>query len=196
MYTLFADVPEPDNLRVPVRGRYRVDTVHILRGPAPAPPSSRSFLFRIEAPEPLSLPSAVQLGGTAGAAQYTDPAAPTAAANGLGPLPAPCRAVLIPLRKSKSWWDLDASSRRAYFHASPTHPNHTDVAAPYIKQIHRRLFHARGTTPDYDFLTYFEFLPQDESAFRKLLAALRDVRRNPEWNYIDREWEIWMTKLS
>lgn len=195
MHTLFLTARDPATLPAPVRDRYRVDATHVRQGPPTALPVPGDILVRLETPEAAVLSSPVQYGGSAGSARYTDPAAPTAAANGLGPLPPPCRAVLIPLRKSQAWWDMEEASRRAYFHSSPTHPNHTETGAPYIRQIHRRLFHSRAATAAYDFLTYFEFHPKDETAFRQLLSGLRDTGRNPEWKYIDREWEIWMTKL-
>jgi hypothetical protein len=60
------------------------------------------------------------------------------------------------------------------------------------------LYHSRylPEASNYDFLTYFEFRDADAPAFRGLLAELRDVKRNPEWRYVEREFEIWMTKLA
>jgi hypothetical protein len=52
--------------------------------------------------------------------------------------------------------------------------------------VARRLHHCRdlGETEPFDFLTWFEYAPKDETAFNKLLAELR---RSPEWAYVDRE---------
>jgi hypothetical protein len=36
-------------------------------------------------------------------------------------------------------------------------------------------------------------LPED---FQNLLAQLRDPQLNPEWAYVDRQVEIWMTKVE
>jgi len=44
--------------------------------------------------------------------------------------------------------------------------------------------------------TYFEFDRKHTDGFKRLLAGLRDPERNPEWKYVDREYEIWMTKLE
>lgn len=34
----------------------------------------------------------------------------------------------------------------------------------------------------------------DAAAFAELLATLRDAEQNPEWAFVERELEIWMTK--
>jgi hypothetical protein len=42
----------------------------------------------------------------------------------------------------------------------------------------------------YDFLTYFECADADVPTFHAVCAALRDVRRNPEWTFV-REGPTW-----
>jgi hypothetical protein len=42
----------------------------------------------------------------------------------------------------------------------------------------------------YDFLTYFECADADVPTFHEVCAALRDVKRNPEWEFV-REGPCW-----
>ncbi len=196
MHCLFASGPELITIPTPtgaIRNRYRVNAVEVIQGPTPPLPQPGWELHRIEAATPTAASAPVQFQGETGTAQYTDPKAPYAAANGLPTIPAttdPVLAVIIPLRKTASWYALTQEQRKAQI------PAHVDLGVPYIPTIHRRLFHSRTFTKDYDFLTYFEFRASDEPQFRQLCRALRDPKRNPEWTYIDRDCEIWLTKLA
>lgn len=106
-------------------------------------------------------------------------------------------AVLIPIRKSPAWWSLAQDERQAYFAATHGERGHTAIGLGYADQIYRRLYHARYLAGDgCDFLTYFEFERSRTEDFRRLLAALRDVERNPEWQFVDREYEVWMDKVD
>lgn len=105
-------------------------------------------------------------------------------------------AVLIPIRKSAAWWALAQDERQQHFHKPAARENHSTIGHSYADRIYRKLYHARyfDTLPEYDFLTYFEF-PEDEAqTFKDLLKALRDLERNPEWKFVERETEIWMRK--
>ena len=42
----------------------------------------------------------------------------------------------------------------------------------------------------YDFVTYFECADADVPTFHAVCAALRDVKRNPEWAFV-REGPTW-----
>ena len=44
----------------------------------------------------------------------------------------------------------------------------------------------------FDFLTWFEYAPEHEVAFEKLLAQLR---ASEEWSYVDREIDIRLIKV-
>lgn len=104
-------------------------------------------------------------------------------------LPPGNTAVLIPIRKSSEWWALAHDQRGEHFHK-----RHTPVGAPYVERIFRKLYHARYLGSPYDFLTYFEFVPEDADYFRRLLAELRAT---PEWqDHVEHEHEVWMTKVS
>ena len=95
-------------------------------------------------------------------------------------------AALIPIRKSPAWWAMTQDERRAVFEAQS---HHTAIGLKYLPAVARRLHHCRdlGEDPPFDFLTWFEFAPENEGAFDELLAALRAT---PEWRFVDREVEI------
>jgi hypothetical protein len=114
-------------------------------------------------------------------------------------------AVLIPIRKSPAWWALAQDERSALLRgkapgaemnpSSGPPPGHIAVGLDYARTILRKLYHARPLVTEWDFLTYFEFPAERAADFRSLLAGLRDVNRNPEWAYVDRESEVWMERL-
>lgn len=107
-------------------------------------------------------------------------------------------AVLIPVAKSPKWWELAHDRRNAYFQASGAYPGHTAIGTRYVDRVFRKLYHSRNARPSasYDFLTYFEFHRAHTDDFRRLLIELRDTARNPEWAYVELEYEIWMTKIA
>lgn len=104
-------------------------------------------------------------------------------------------AVLIPIVKAERWWSLAQDERQAFFRPAPSRQGHIAIGQHFAGRILRRLYHARYL-PDseWDFLTYFELSRDDRPHFEELLAALRDVRQNPEWQFVEREIEIWMRK--
>jgi hypothetical protein len=107
-------------------------------------------------------------------------------------------AVLIPLAKSAKWWQFGQDERQVHFQQNQDSEGHTAIGLRYVDRVYRRLYHSRHllNSPEYDFLTYFEFHEADAPAFRALLAELRDPLRNPEWRYVTQEFEIWMTKVA
>ncbi len=104
---------------------------------------------------------------------------------GLGRTESMC-AALIPIRKSPAWWALTQEQRRTIFEAQS---QHTHIGMKYLPAIARRLHHCRdlATAEPFDFLTWFEYRPEDEPAFDDLLGTLR---RSPEWEFVDREIDI------
>jgi hypothetical protein len=106
-------------------------------------------------------------------------------------------AVLIPIRKSGEWWELSQDQRQAHFQRADKE-GHTEIGLRYVDRIFRKLYHSRYLDPNanYDFLTYFEFYNRHANDFRKLLMELRNASGNPEWNYVDLEYEIWMNKVA
>lgn len=101
-------------------------------------------------------------------------------------------AALIPIRKSAAWWALTQDERREVFEAQS---EHIAIGLRYLPAIARRLHHCRDLGPDepFDFLTWFDYAPQDEPAFDALLDALR---RSPEWAYVEREVDIRLARAD
>ena len=108
--------------------------------------------------------------------------------------PACTRAALIPIRKNAAWWALAQDERRDIM-TSGGHVSPHGVAA--LPAVARRLHHCRelggGASAPFDFLTWFEYAPEDEAVFDALLAALRAT---PEWTYVDREVDIRLTRAD
>ncbi len=82
------------------------------------------------------------------------------------------------------WWALAQDERRAIFEETS---RHTQIGLAYLPAVARQLYHCRDLGEPFDFVTWFEFAPEDEAAFDDLLVRLRAT---PEWTYIDREVDI------
>ncbi|WP_310560011.1 chlorite dismutase family protein [Flavobacterium sp.] len=98
-------------------------------------------------------------------------------------------AAFIPIRKSEAWWNLAQDERRKIMESKS---QHTHTGMKYLPAIARKLFHSRDIGEPFDFLTWFEYAPNDADAFEELLYTLR---KTEEWTYIDREIDIRMQKL-
>jgi len=99
-------------------------------------------------------------------------------------------AALIPIRKSDAWWTLSQDERRAIFE---TRSNHIAACLKYLPAIARRLHHSRELGEPFDFLTWFEYAPENAEAFEELVQLLR---ASEEWQYVDREVDIRLVKLD
>lgn len=186
---------------------YRVKDVVPIRGQAPNLRQSRNVV-RIETSVPPSLSeemfsgsSVIQFYGVTQHLHYTSDDQRQELDRRSIPELEPSEhtmAVLIPIRKSEEWWKLSQDRRQAYFQKTDTHEGHTAVGLRYADQIFRKLYHSRylNAVLSYDFLTYFEFKDVYGRNFRTLLSELRDKKKNPEWAFVDREFEIWMTKIG
>lgn len=95
-------------------------------------------------------------------------------------------AALIPIRKNAAWWTLTQDERLCIFKEKS---NHAKIGLQYFPSLARRLHHCRDLSENepFDFLTWFEYAPLDETAFNTLLARLRAIK---EWRYVDREIDI------
>ena len=102
--------------------------------------------------------------------------------------PAATRAALLPIRKSTAWWDLAQDERRAIFEETS---HHTALGLASLPAVARRLHHCRDIGGPFDFLTWFEFAPEHEAAFDRLVAALRATR---EWTFVEREVDIRLSR--
>ena len=188
--------------------RYRVRDVVAVRGEAPANLAQGWSVVRIEGSVPISeesfspgVASVIQYHGVTQHLQYTSDAQ-RQELDGLSiPELEPSNhttAVLIPIGKSEAWWNLAQDQRQIHFQKTDAHKGHTAIGLKYVDRVFRKLYHSRYLHAglDYDFLTYFEFEDAYERDFRTLLAELRDTGGNPEWAYVDLEFEIWMTKIG
>lgn len=99
-------------------------------------------------------------------------------------------AAFIPIRKSEAWWNLAQDERRKIMENKS---QHTQTGMKYLPAIARKLFHSRDIGEPFDFLTWFEYAPEDADTFEELLIALR---KTEEWNYVDREIDIRLVKNS
>jgi hypothetical protein len=98
--------------------------------------------------------------------------------------PAATRAALIPIRKSDAWWSLAQDERRAVFEERSRHIAST---LRFLPAVARRLHHARDLGEPFDFLTWFEYAPEDAGLFDELVALLRVTE---EWKYVEREVDL------
>ncbi len=174
--------------------RFRIEELRAVRGEPPAGLSVGSPFSRVEST--AGLPSGE--GNLIGVMQhlgYTRAAEREALATTelAGPR-AIC--VLIPMTKSPAWWQLAHDERDAIFRGAGR-PGHVTVGLPFARVILRKLYHCRPVVAGtgWDFLTYFEFLPERRGEFLELLAGLRDPERNPEWRYVERESEVWLSRV-
>ena len=187
--TVNESVPTPAALRIT---RYAVDRVNPVRGRALEGVAPGARLTRIESEERPGAPGAPLTGVTTHLV-YTSAAARRELTVSPAPESGPT-AVLIPISKSAAWWALAQDERQAHFERAA---GHLSVGLPYSDRIFRRLYHARHLPGAvWDVLTYFEFPRDRTEEFESLLAGLRDPQKNPEWSFVERETEVWMTKLA
>lgn len=97
-------------------------------------------------------------------------------------------AALIPIRKAETWWTMAQDERRKIFEAES---HHTETGLKYLPAIARRLYHCRDIGQPFDFLTWFEYAPEDSDNFEELVRSLRETE---EWKFVDREIDIRLIK--
>src|SRR5215831_17730110 len=98
--------------------------------------------------------------------------------------PGSARAALIPIKKSEAWWSLAQDERRRIFEESSAH---VASGLEYLPAVARRLHHGRDLGEPFDFLTWFEFAPEDAARFEELVRRLRETE---EWSYVEREVDV------
>jgi Chlorite dismutase len=174
--------------------RYRVESVRTVRG-APLVGVAPGVKFvRLESM--LELPAgAGDLVGVTQQLMYTRAAErPDLVTSSPPGLDAVC--VVIPLTKSEAWWQLALDEREAMFRGA-TRAGHVGVGLGYARTVVRKLYHSRALPgAGWDFVTYFEFALAQREQFEALLAGMRDPGTNPEWNYVERESEIWLSRIG
>jgi hypothetical protein len=92
-------------------------------------------------------------------------------------------AVLIPMSKDAAWWAMAQDERLAVYARS----GHTRIGLAVLPAVFRKLYHCRDLGEAFDFLTWFEFAPDDEPAFDDMLLKLR---ASEEWNHVSAESEV------
>lgn len=97
-------------------------------------------------------------------------------------------AALIPIQKSKEWWNLAQDERRRIFEEDS---KHIQQSAEFLTFIARQLHHSKDLGEGFDFLTWFEFSSEHTEQFDALCAILR---KTEEWQYVTREIDIRLLK--
>src|SRR5438445_3250412 len=98
--------------------------------------------------------------------------------------PEATRAALIPIKKTEAWWQRSQDERRGIFEERSAH---IATGMKYLPAIARRLHHGYDLGEPFDFLTWFEYAPDDSQQFEQLDAELRQTE---EWRYVSREVDI------
>lgn len=176
--------PLPVTFAAGAVGPWRIDRIAPVAGATLAPAPALTILEGPAAEAPAS--AAWALRGTTSNTRYSMRAeldAMGARQEGLG-RPRATRGALIPIRKSTAWWDMAQDERRAVFEEQS---RHIGIGMDYLPAVARRLHHCRELAEPFDFLTWFEFAPEDEPAFDAMLARLRAT---PEWRFVEREVEV------
>jgi hypothetical protein len=115
------------------------------------------------------------------------------------PGPAMPNAFLVPMSKTADWWKKDWMERHTYIlpryddEGRMVNQGHALAAEAGIACLMRRTYkHETEPAPPgtYDFITYFECADADVPTFHEVCAALRDVKKNPEWKFV-REGPTW-----
>jgi Chlorite dismutase len=170
------------------RGPWRIDRMIAVAGDG-LPHAARLDLRQDEqAAEPIAANFALR--GMSSHARYVTAAerdALRARALQLG-RPGATRGALIPIKKSQAWWDMAQDERRDVLEAQS---RHISVGTGYTPAIARQLLHSRDLGEPFDFLTWFDFAPDDEPAFDALVGFLR---ASPEWRFVEREVDIRVTR--
>ena len=174
-------------------GAWRVTSMAPVTGEPLAPVASLSVMHSAAIALPL-LPSQTswRLAGVASHGRYVERAEKTqleTAQAGLGRPEASC-AALIPIRKSSAWWQLAQEERRRIFEDQS---HHIASSLKYLPVIARQLYHCRDLREPFDFLTWFEYAPQNALFFEDLVAVLRATE---EWTFVEREVDIRVTRID
>lgn len=173
-------------------GPWLIDSMRCVVG-EPIPTASRLSIVADPVAQPLPGASWLLRGMTSNERYVVreEKAALAGKQEGLGRA-ASTRAALIPIRKNAAWWALPQDERRDILEAQS---RHIAIGLKYLPAVARRLHHCRdlGPAEPFDFLTWFEYAPPDSAAFEELVQALR---ASPEWEYVDREVDIRLTRAE
>ncbi len=166
------------------RGSWQVDRIEAVRGAGLPSIAAVETLHRLEWGRPAGV--SWSLRGVSEEVHYAT-AAEDARLRAVQPKlgrSTSTRAALLPIRKSQSWWDRPPAERRAIFEERS---HHIGLGLEYLPAIARRLYHGRVLGEPFDFLTWFEYTPEDAPSFERLV---RRLRKTEEWSYVEREVDI------
>ena len=174
-------------------GAWRVTAISAVTGPPLAAVVSLSVVHSEAIALPL-LPSQTswRLAGVASHVRYVERGEKTQLAEvqaGLG-RPDATHAALIPIRKSAAWWEMTQEERRRIFEDKS---HHIGASLKYLPMIARQLYHCRDLGEPFDFLTWFEYMPEHEGLFDDLVGMLRATE---EWTYVEREIDLRVTRID
>jgi len=167
-------------------GAWQITSIRAPKGDALPPAPFLAVASAAESADPIWT-----LRGAVSNLRYTtsaERAALQARQEGLG-RHASTRAALIPIRKSAEWWAMAQDERRAIYEQG----SHLSIGLDYLPGVARKLYHSRDHGEPFDFLTWFEFAPDQESAFDVMLSRLRACA---EWDHVDREVDIRLTRIQ
>ncbi|MEI6234257.1 MAG: chlorite dismutase family protein [Planctomycetota bacterium] len=181
--------------------RYAVTASHLHRGESVTGLNPGDEICRICSNEPIPVPPNTLSGCTQHLHYTSDAQRDRLLSISAKEIPASEKpvTVLIPIRKSDTWWNLAHNLRADHMNGTHTHRGHTKAAEEYAPMIFRQLIHSRymdTSKRPYDFLTYFEFPDLNTAPFKSLLQTLRDEFVNPEWAHVEMEQEVWMRKVD
>jgi chlorite dismutase len=168
-------------------GAWRIDRMDAVTGDGLLP-ADRLDVFDGHGPDPLA--AVWELRGVTSNERYVERperTALTAVQEALG-RPASTCAALIPIRKSDTWWELTQEERREVLEGQS---RHIALGLEYLPGVARRLHHSRDLGEPFDFVTWFEYEPDQTDQFDELLARLRTTE---EWTYVDREIDVRLTR--
>ena len=169
-------------------GDWRIDRIDGVVGDTLAPAARLTMAEGEALPRPAD--AAWLLQGSTGNTRYAQRAEVAALGGRQEGLarPAATRAALIPIRKSEAWWTLAQDERRAIFEERS---HHIAIGLEYLPGVARRLHHARELGEPFDFLTWFEYAPEQSDAFETMVERLREAE---EWRYVEREVDIRLSR--
>jgi chlorite dismutase len=174
-------------------GAWRVTALSAVKGAPLAAVPSLSVVHSEAIALPL-LPSqnSWRLAGVPSHVRYVERGEKTLLAEkqeGLGRPEASC-AALIPIRKSAEWWELTQEERRRIIE---DRSHHIATGLKYLPDIARQLYHCRDLGGPFDFLTWFEYAPQNALFFEDLVRTLRATE---EWRFVEREVDIRVARID
>jgi len=171
-------------------GPWRIESVSGVVGDALEPAERLSVTVAPVGSVPGRAGDVWRLNGTTSNARYThrsEAALLRQRQEGLD-RPSATRAALIPIRKTAAWWGMAQDERRNVLEEKS---RHIGIGLEYLPAVARRLHHCRELGESFDFLTWFEYAPEDEAGFDELLARLRATK---EWLHVDREVDIRLSR--